>query len=468
MMPDFRPLSRAGGGNRFARRDSLLVLIPAMIWARIDTEFSGFAWKRLTSHEIDPEVSHGHEFQGINGLVELLGEQDRKDIPTDYYLIVDDDEGGPVVAEVVHATASWYDSRRNNPNRSAEWRLYYPAAAELIEIRCGVGDLMIIGLRNDQTLAAMLMTGDSSSEIAVRNALGIGHVPPRGRGKVRWIESTCEDVGLNAAETMELLNASFEASAVPGSKAPLPVPTMDFSSDNFIGPIVDELLGRWPDKLGSCNEVVNLIIKHAGFTSAIAKEEPDRVLQRWLELAEASYRIWEKDVFERFLGPLRWDKKVGDLQLAERVSEKWMSFRQSRVSRAGLVMECFLDSIFAAWNLRYDWGPRMSDGRRPDFLFPGKDEYENEEFPPQNLRLLGAKTSMKERWRQILAEGDRVASKHGITRDDAITPATFEQMQSMGFTVVMPESVVSSYKHVPSNLVTLHSFLKEVRRLQAT
>ncbi|MDP6824477.1 MAG: type II restriction endonuclease [Dehalococcoidia bacterium] len=49
--------------------------------------------------------------------------------------------------------------------------------------------------------------------------------------------------------------------------------------------------------------------------------------------------------------------------------------------------------------LRHDWGPILTSGRRPDFLFPGKGEYEDEVFPQEDLRLLGAKTSLKERWR---------------------------------------------------------------------
>jgi len=91
-----------------------------MKWGRIDEEFSGFGWKRLSAHEIDPRVSNGHEFQGVKALSHLFGESRLSEIPTVYYLIGDNDEGKPTVFEAIAATSSWYDSRENDPNRSAE------------------------------------------------------------------------------------------------------------------------------------------------------------------------------------------------------------------------------------------------------------------------------------------------------------------------------------------------------------
>ncbi|TVR53225.1 MAG: type II restriction endonuclease, partial [Puniceicoccaceae bacterium] len=115
-----------------------------MKWGTIDSEYIGFGWKRLSSHEIDPKVSNGHEFQGVKALGELLGYQPLDKIPTSYYLISDDPDGNPVVDDFISSTASWYDSRVRDKNRSPEWRLYYPAGAGRIQVKCQEGDLMLV------------------------------------------------------------------------------------------------------------------------------------------------------------------------------------------------------------------------------------------------------------------------------------------------------------------------------------
>src|SRR5690625_4439523 len=128
-----------------------------MNWGNIEKEYAGFGWKRLSSHEIDPKVSNGHEFQGVKALGELLGYEKLREIPTNYYLIEDDPEGNPVVADYIESHSSWYDSRERDAKRSAEWRLYYPAAAGRIQVRCRVGDLMVIGRRRNGSLSVLLI-----------------------------------------------------------------------------------------------------------------------------------------------------------------------------------------------------------------------------------------------------------------------------------------------------------------------
>lgn len=63
---------------------------------------------------------------GNDALRRLLGTgEDRRasqghGIPTALMYLSDDD--APAVADL---ETTWYDARRNKPNRSAEWRLYY-------------------------------------------------------------------------------------------------------------------------------------------------------------------------------------------------------------------------------------------------------------------------------------------------------------------------------------------------------
>lgn len=432
-----------------------------MKWGAIDSEYVGFGWKRLSSHEIDPKVSNGHEFQGVKALGELLGYQFLDKIPTSYYLISDDPDGNPIVDEFISSTASWYDSRIRDENRSAEWRLYYPADAGRIQVKCNEGDLMVVGRRKDNTLSVLLIGANTCAEASIINLLGIGRVPERGRGKTRVIEAGGRDIGLSASETLEQLSLSM--TAFEGAPPPFPTPDPRIDGDVEVEEIAARMISKWPKNLGSCQDVSRLVISRCAFDATSMVHEPDAALMRWLEAAEASYRIWESQHLSAFLKPLRYDEKVSDEILADAVSTRWMSLRQGRVSRAGRMMELFLVEIFKAARLKFDWGGKIEGGKLPDFLFPGVAEYRDDSFPANRLRILGSKTSFKDRWRQILAEGDRVRVKHGVTRDDSITRSIFAQMESESFVVVMPKAIKDTYPAPPRNLISLAEFISETR-----
>lgn len=432
-----------------------------MKWGNIDSEYVGFGWKRLSSHEIDPKVSNGHEFQGVKALGQLLGYQRLNEIPTCYYLITDDPDGSPIVDDFIRSNSSWYDSRERDEKRSAEWRLYYPADAGRIQVKCHAGDLMVVGRRKDGTLSVLLVEANTCAEASIINLLGIGRIPERGRGNTRVIDAMDRDIGLSASETLEQLALSM--AAFDGAPPPFSVPEPRLAGDIEVEEIATEMIAKWPDNLGSCQDVSRLVITRCAYDIHSVVAEPDAALMRWLEAAEASYRIWESQHLSRFLKPLRHDEMVSDEVLAEAVSTKWMSLRQGRVSRAGRMMELFLVEIFKTAQLRFDWGGKIEGGKLPDFLFPGVKEYCDENFPANRLRILGSKTSFKDRWRQILAEADRVMVKHGVTRDDSITQSIFAQMEAQSFVVVMPKPIKDTYSNRPKNLISLEGFIDETR-----
>lgn len=435
-----------------------------MRWGNIRDQFKGFAWKRLSDHEVDPKVSNGHEFQGVNALREILGSERKPEIPTDYYLIGDDMSDRPAVVKVIPATASWYDSREKDNNRSAEWRLYYPAPAGSIQKLCKPKDLMIMGLRTSGRLAVFLISKDTCAEAAFINLLQIRDSDrPHGTFILNAREG---DIGAAAAELIEQLAQSMEAFDLADIPPPISLPEPSPAGDTEVKIIAERMCSIWPQKLGSCKEVEELVFETAGIREKDMQSDPDSALVRWLEIAEGAYRIWEDAWLTGYIGPLRHDPKMPDNTLAEKISTVWMSLRQSRVSRAGTMMELFLCRILDASKLRYERGASIEGGKLPDFVFPGAKEYADKSFPQSGLRILGAKTSLKDRWRQILAEGDRVEKKHGVTRDISVTRKMFQQMHKASFYVVVPEPLRKQYMNPSENLINLEAFISEVRQSQ--
>ena len=83
------------------------------------------------------------------------------------------------------APLSWYDSRRNQPHRSAEWRLYLKANAfmEMASER----DLLVIGLRADGELLFVVAPEGSTLENQIAWLFGLDGEMGGG-----FRDSTCE------------------------------------------------------------------------------------------------------------------------------------------------------------------------------------------------------------------------------------------------------------------------------------
>lgn len=88
-------------------------------------------------------------------------------------------------------------------------------------------------------------------------------------------------------------------------------------------------------------------------------------------------------------------------------------------------------------------------------------------FPSEKLRILGAKTTCKDRWRQVLAEAARVERKHLITMEPAISENQTEQMQANNLQLVVPTTIQQTYTPQQQHqLMSFRDFINEVKGCQ--
>jgi hypothetical protein len=59
--------------------------------------------------------------------------------------------------------------------------------------------------------------------------------------------------------------------------------------------------------------------------------------------------------------------------------------------------------------------------------------------------MLGVKFSCKDRWRQVLAEADRIGKKHLLTLEAAISKSQTNEMQSKQLQLVLPRNLHHTY-----------------------
>lgn len=144
------------------------------------------------------------------------------------------------------------------------------------------------------------------------------------------------------------------------------------------------------------------------------------------------------------------------------------SVLQRRKARSGLSLELHLREIFIEEGLReevdFSHGVETEPGRRPDFIFPSRSRYDN--YPDSQLRMLGVKTTCRDRWRQILNEAGRIPIKHLLTLQEGVSARQFQEMEDSGVQLVVPASLHRKYpQDIQPRLITLAAFIEEVKSI---
>jgi hypothetical protein len=76
---------------------------------------------------------------------------------------------------------------------------------------------------------------------------------------------------------------------------------------------------------------------------------------------------------------------------------------------------------------------------------------------------LGAKTTCKDRWRQIVGEADKIPIKHLFTLQQGISTNQLKEMKTAGITLVVPNPFLPKFpKEFHGDIWTLEKFLKQV------
>lgn len=135
-----------------------------------------------------------------------------------------------------------------------------------------------------------------------------------------------------------------------------------------------------------------------------------------------------------------------------------------RKSRAGKSLENHLERIFDYHGLRYTAQARTEKKKTPDFIFPSIEDYHNFNFPADKLTSLAAKTTCKDRWRQIITEAERIPIHHLCTLQQGISEAQMNEMEGENVILVVPKPYISSYpKKKRDKIWTVSRFIDYVK-----
>lgn len=118
----------------------------------------------------------------------------------------------------------------------------------------------------------------------------------------------------------------------------------------------------------------------------------------------------------------------------------------SRKSRAGWAFGNHVEAILKLHDVPFCREVATEKRAGPDFLFPGEANFHDPAWPDRQLTMAAAKTSCKDRWRQVLAEADRTRNKHLLTLEPGISIAQADEMRRENLQLVLPAGLHTTYR----------------------
>ncbi|MGR9127885.1 type II restriction endonuclease [Rhizobium leguminosarum] len=393
--------------------------------------FDGVAVKRLSAVEADILRSNQHEFNSSKQLKSLLGTPDRVQYQAIFIWI-----GGEQEALSEEGFLTWYQSRKP-PRR--EHRLYFPTNA-VCEAAIA-GDVLFIARRTDNTLMAIIVPGGSTIQNQLLWLFGLEEQPALQFESLEINKGNAPELDFTARYILDELGIEVEE------------PEADR---------LDILIGRFGPVFPPTRILSELA--RSSLPQVSAADDPDAALMAWIDREEQLFRRLERYVVaDRIKNGFHSDEGTD--------VDGFMGFSKSvqsrRMKRAGLALEHHLEAVFSAHQVRFDRDVETENRSKPDFLFPGKEEYRDPTFAAARLTMLGSKSKLKDRWHPVLSEAERIREKHLLTLEPSISENQTDDMRAKQLQLVLPLSLQSTYRESQRGwLMTLGSFVKLVKERQ--
>jgi restriction endonuclease EcoRII-like protein len=403
--------------------------------------FVGVAVKQLSAVEADLVRSHQHEFNGIAELKNLFGAvagTEKKKFRAKF-VYLSDSEDEPVTDQGEDCFLTWYDARAKSSARTgrSEYRLYFPTT--IVSLCAAQGDLLVIGKLASGMTLVLVAEGGSSIASQLKWLFGVADLSLPGFAVRGELEQEQDRIGFAERVVLEQIGVEI----------------VDDRAEDYLADML-RLFGREFPQTRKFSEYARSTLP-----DMIPADDPDAVLMAWMEREELLFRTLERELVRERLAQGFADDVDGFLQFS-------LSVQNRRKSRAGAALEAHLANVFDACRVRYSRTTPTENKSKPDFLFPGITEYRDICYPTERLTMLGAKTTCKDRWRQVLSEAARIDTKHLLTLEAAISQFQTDEMKAQKLQLVLPRQLHKTYSESQRSwLLSLRDFIGilQVRQL---
>ncbi len=194
----------------------------------------------------------------------------------------------------------------------------------------------------------------------------------------------------------------------------------------------------------------------------LIQTKPDAKLISWSDVEYRLFRAIENNRYGQFV--------TSGFSSVDDFIKKANEVLNRRKSRAGKSLEHHLGAIFSGNGIEFEAQIVTEGNKKPDFIFPSARAYHDMAYPIENLVFLAAKTTCKDRWRQILNEADRFRdqTKFLCTLQQGMTEKQMNEMAAEKVVLVVPKPYVKTYPTgTPMQIITLSDFIKKVKDIQS-
>jgi hypothetical protein len=388
--------------------------------------FTGTASKYLSKVDATAK-SNQHEI-GSNKFTAILGNpgsEKRRFTATFLFFNQSTGELDACTGEV-----TYYDTRLHQHNRGPEYRLYY--RNNLVTEQMKEGDFCLVGARTSGELLIAIAPAGSEHERRLRHLFDVKDA------KELWVigsEVSASELDLASRSILDALGIEIEDPA-----------------DEMLDRLISEFGMNFPPTKRFSEFARKTLGRHV-----TAEENPDLALEEWMKQEERLFRSLEKSIVEVRL-------KEGFTAVDEFVSFS-LSVQNRRKSRVGHALENHLEAVFKAHKVPCERGAKTEGNSKPDFLFPSSKAYHDPSMSSPPLQMLAAKSTCKDRWRQVLAEAEKIPRKHLFTLETAISENQTNEMIAHRIQLVVPPSVAKTYSLTQqSRLMNIKQFLSVVNK----
>ena len=396
--------------------------------------FSGVIVKKLSEVEANIESSNQHELNGNRAMRQILGTDiQRREFDTIFLYMEDDftiDASGKM---------TWYDARYNDLKRT-EWRFYFPETE--VSKHAKAGDSIFICKKTDNTLLIIIAKKNSTIENQLYWLFDLNEKEAdRFIGKTEFCGKN-KQIEFAVRMILEQIGIEYE----------------DQSIEDYLEPMLIRFHGYFPTAKEFSAYARDTVI------DVDPIENTDETLLKWVNREEALFKLLEQHLIKE---RIQQGFKIGEEVDVEAFIKFSLSVQNRRKSRAGLSLENHIEALLKKQKIVYSHTPITEDKSKPDFIFPNIKAYRDKTYPEKELTMLGAKSTCKDRWRQVLSEAERIERKHLLTLESAISENQTNEMINKKLQLVLPLPIHETYTlKQRAWLYSVKMFLEEVKEKQ--
>lgn len=257
------------------------------------------------------------------------------------------------------------------------------------------------------------------------------------------IQNFLDAFGLTPQETNNLIDTGEQ--------------TVERREETAIQSFINSLTEDFPSSY-DMSDAARIIWYQTRLNRGSVLDDPDKVLLEWTDKEYRLFRAIEHDRYGDMIS--EGFENVDDfIMLANKVLNR-------RKSRAGKSLEHHLAALFDENDISYTAQAITEGNKKPDFIFPSEQAYHDLNFNVEDLVSLAAKTTCKDRWRQVINEADRLRdqNKYLCTMQQGISSAQMDEMEAERVVLVVPKPYIKTYpKDKQHRIWSLKQFIDYVR-----